>query len=821
MKRVVVPLGILLVVAFAWTVYALDPPHDATNSIDCSACHTVHKAEGGAITKVAGNANLCQTCHRIGGLASAKPFVETDQAFPSLGLPAGMAGTGTSHRWDSGPAGHVKADATNTSTGKVQSGGAFTGRYAKTYTITITAAGDAGTAIFSWTDTLGGGASGLIAGSGVPLDQGVNVAFTNGASSPSFLVNDRWKIYVRTDISQPANIDMLNRMPDGKIMCSTCHNQHSQAKEPFDSSAPAYAGSGTGAGRHFQRLDNSVNEMCRDCHSARNVTLSSNGSHPVGVTIPGTGLFKSPTTLPLDKTTGTVQCMSCHQPHYAPTSDGSLTRLTNITSLCTDCHTLADTASGSHFNTSTGVLWPGGQYGSNFPAVTDTSKRGACINCHQPHGWPDSGNPSLDYTKLLVENGSGNLCFTCHDADGPSTIDVYTLFNGTTNYRTTALDGALVNQRHDVTAADQAYSGGVVACANCHNPHRVTSTARLMDPDNTSVAFTQTYAKTNSYTRSGYNFSYQSASTDLDPLNPQACKTSTTGKWGIGWPGIPTPNSGNDTAVSGGTYNDNGDPLEIAYTVTVTTGGAFGTAQITVTSTGNRDNSGPTTVAANHTPVNVGTRGATITFHDPSVKSAALTLSDKWTVTVSPCATAPVLDMVTFCLTCHDNSPPTGVTMSPNLVNIASAYNSSDQHGRIAGNNGANGYMKSPWNDSDASAEIAFPYAALTCTTCHDGHGSDNIFHLKKSITVRGIQMRVGGGVGSGFEPPAFSKWGSATYVLPCFSGTTMVDCSTQGSSQQDHKWGAFCSFCHTMETHGQAEDNTCRTGHRHGGGAF
>jgi len=824
-------------VAFAFSAYALDPPHNySANLISCTdgsggqrGCHNVHDAPGGAITKIAGNANLCISCHNVGGIASNKPFADGDQALPAPGLPGGVSATGTAHRWDSGAAGHVEAVGTLASTGTVQSGGAFTGRFAKTYTITTN---DPPTT-FSWScvrwpgDTICGSGSGNTTGTTL-LNEGVNVIFDG-----SFVASDQWRIFVRTDISHPTNAAL--RTSDGKIMCSSCHNQHSQAAQPFDPSAP-----GSGAGRHFQRIDNGANEMCLDCHAARNKgSLSGqtgNMTHPIGLARSvWNGLFKARAsiTLPLDKgadgvagnTDDRIQCLSCHAPHYAPTSDGSLSRITNITTLCTDCHTLADPGTASHLNTSTGVLWPGGQYGSNFPEITDTSKRGACINCHSPHGWPDDVIPSQDHAKLLVEQATGDICFTCHDSDGPATVNIYTQFSGATDYRATALDGALVNQRHDVTAADQAYSGGVVACANCHNPHAVTNTAKVMDPDNPSVVFNQTYAKTNSYTRSGYNFSYQSAGTDLDPINPQSCKTSTTAKWGIEWPAIPTIpplNTGDDTAVSGGTYNDNGDPLAITYTVTVTTGGAFGTARITVTSTGNRDNSGPTTVTANHTAVAVGTRGVTITFHDPASMGGGLTANDKWFITVSPCATAAVLDTVTFCLVCHDNSPPAGVTMSPNLVNLASAYRDADQHGRIVGNDGGNGEMKAPWNDSNADTETAFPYASLPCALCHDGHGSDNIFHLKKSVTVRGIQMRVGGGVGSGFEPPAFSKWGSTTYTLPCFNAKgTLVACGTAGSSQQDHKWAAWCTFCHTLRTHGQSEDATCRTGHRHGGGAF
>ena len=50
----------------------------------------------------------------------------------------------------------------------------------------------------------------------------------------------------------------------------------------------------------------------------------------------------------------------------------------------------------------TKTLWPGGQYGSSFPAHT-SEKTGFCVNCHWPHGWPDDAAPGQDYPGLLVE----------------------------------------------------------------------------------------------------------------------------------------------------------------------------------------------------------------------------------------------------------------------------------------------------------------------------------------------------------------------------------------------------------------------------------
>jgi hypothetical protein len=193
--------------------------------------------------------------------------------------------------------------------------------------------------------------------------------------------------------------------------------------------------------------------------------------------------------------------------------------------------------------------------------------------------------------------------------------------------------------------------------------------------------------------------------------------------------------------------------------------------------------------------------------------------------------------MVTFCLTCHDGSTPPGVTMSPNIVNIAGVYGGTNQHGNVAGNNGSNGYMKAPWQDvvangdgTFANAEIPFPYAALQCTFCHDGHGTDNLFHLKTSINIRGQQMWVGSAPSGDFTTNPFTPgmdygFGDTTYKLPCFDGTgTQVSCSTPGAAQEgtDRKYGAWCTFCHDLGSHNVVDETTsCRTGHRHSQTAF
>ena len=315
--------------------------------------------------------------------------------------------------------------------------------------------------------------------------------------------------------------------------------------------------------------------------------------------------------------------------------------------------------------------------------------------------------------------------------------------------------------------------------------------------------------------------------------------------------------------TSGGTYSG---PADGTYSMEVTTTGSPGTAVFTCTSGISGDACNPSatyTWPGDGTPMEIGSYGVTLTVDDnqgqnnlstlgttwqidvtAATGDGVLTAGDSWTIDATAatagCDTDPEPDMITFCLVCHDSAGndtpqlvPAGVTLSPDLLNIADTYSATDYHGAPAGSNSANGFMKAPWQDINANgdgtwanAELTEAYAALQCTTCHDGHGSDNIFHLKTQINVRGVQLWVGGGPGSGIEGNPFTAasdhgFGDTTYRLPCFIGSTQVSCDEPGASQQDHKWGAWCSFCHDEQTHGRAEGDTCRTGHRHGGGAF
>ena len=524
-------LGFIMAALLPSTVYAIDPPH-STNSVEvCSGCHLTHQALGTPLLSVAGgNANLCESCHIPGGQAYLHPFVDADQARPSPGLPPGMAPGGTSHRWDSSASGRVVyvGGAATPSTGTLQSGGTNSGRYPQTYTLTIASTGNVGVARFNWNVTTPGGAyatnlsggfgNNLLTGTNVSLTNGIKVTFTGGTNT-LYQTNDRWQIFVRTALRHPTNAALLANLPGGQMMCSTCHDVHSQVNTPFDTNAPAYTTNGFGAGRHYQVTDNNTDQMCLDCHAARNVTNSATGSHAVNIVITTNAFYKNPKSLPLDKTGRRMLCETCHDVHFSPENDGSLLRMTNRLALCTDCHSLADTSSPArHLNPATSALWPGGRTNSStFPAITDTTLRGACENCHQVHGWPVATNTTATFTNLLVDQEE-NLCFTCHSTTGPAATKVETDFAKT--------------YHHPVNDAQQK-TGRVVECDSCHNPHKAlagshtytttaTSTRNLASnplkgTDGVSISYTsltnfQTIA-TNRYTvipkSTGVTYEYQ------------------------------------------------------------------------------------------------------------------------------------------------------------------------------------------------------------------------------------------------------------------------------------------------------------------------
>ncbi|MEW6110057.1 MAG: cytochrome c3 family protein [Nitrospirota bacterium] len=93
MKRIILTGFIILsIFLFSNNSIATDAPHSTADSVNCSSCHTLHGAPSPSLTQGTSNFNLCESCHKTTGLASGKPFVESQQATPAV--------SGRHHRWD-------------------------------------------------------------------------------------------------------------------------------------------------------------------------------------------------------------------------------------------------------------------------------------------------------------------------------------------------------------------------------------------------------------------------------------------------------------------------------------------------------------------------------------------------------------------------------------------------------------------------------------------------------------------------------------------------------------------------------------------------
>jgi predicted CXXCH cytochrome family protein len=469
-------LARLAAIALTTTALATDPPHDASSSITCSTCHINPAVPAATIETLAGNPNLCLSCHQPGGSAGAKALFQGDQARPWPGLPAGTSPGGTSHRWDSGTAGRAVflGDPAFNGDAGISISGTYTGIYAKTFIITITTNGGSTTAQFDWSATWPGGSSGgtnWTAAKSLPFTDGLTLSFINWRPPPAYRAGDQWQILVRPGLNPPTNPNLVLQLQANRLVCSTCHNQHEQAMTPFDPKAPDYPTPGTGAGRHFMRMDAPQDELCQECHRDRFVTNAIAGSHVVGVLVGSNALIHPPAALPLDKTEGKMWCSTCHQVHGSPGKDGNILRAATEPALCVQCHQQADVAGAArHLMPLDATLWPGGQYGSLMPAVTDPAQRGSCGNCHRVHGWPDAANPTNSYPTLLAERDI-NLCYTCHDGSPVSK-------NLRANFAKPYRHPVTTTGRHnpgEVQPGNYGSTNRHSECVDCHNVHQLAA----------------------------------------------------------------------------------------------------------------------------------------------------------------------------------------------------------------------------------------------------------------------------------------------------------------------------------------------------------
>ena len=267
----------------------------------------------------------------------------------------------------------------------------------------------------------------------------------NIALFPSTGNSHAWDVFAENTNKEtlpPLNNQMLLRVVDNQIICSTCHNQHNNGN----------------AGNPYLRMDNTGDLMCKDCHRQRNKGLYSTdntnnrGSHPVGITYDGADSRFNSSPSDTQLINNKVECSSCHGVHDVTGSlglaaNGNLLRTTNDENLCQDCHNYGDhrgmTCLDCHevHNTVDGTIdnniymikstiatpdsgnktviftAEGGPTGS-FAGIVDGSYTGICEVCHDPsysldHFQNDGNAPDQIHTSQPGNIPEAN-CTTCH-----------------------------------------------------------------------------------------------------------------------------------------------------------------------------------------------------------------------------------------------------------------------------------------------------------------------------------------------------------------------------------------------------------------------
>ena len=130
-----------------------------------------------------------------------------------------------------------------------------------------------------------------------------------------------------------------------------------------------------------------------------------------------------------------------------------------------------------------------------------------------------------------------------------------------------------------------------------------------------------------------------------------------------------------------------------------------------------------------------------------------------------------------FCLKCHDGTPPSGVVLPSGITNVGATWGSgagADLHGARA----------------SATANVQAPLArgmSVPCVSCHDPHGNGNLYHVAESVNGRtGIAATSGNSM--------------QQLCVACHSGSV-------------NDWHAGCISCHNGWNHGDAAVDSPETG--------
>lgn len=299
--------------------------------------------------------------------------------------------------------------------------------------------------------------------------------------------------------------------------CTLCH-QHTLGFAPRCAGCHAFPPdypSGQPKANSHQAHRSFGCEACHQATAASGYQISGPTQHNDGVIAldPGPGIHFSYTFAPAGSTCANVSCHGGTDATWGGT----------LTSGCLFCHATPMNDGDS--------LPPGGRraVAAEFPANDLHAHYGnelnpaSCVVCHDQssHGdgfvdlFDPDGGAGLRFVQAGDLTGDPDLstfCSHCHDADGASRLtvpldpfgngnrppDVASRFMGTLQWNEWYGDFCFgfegskrpTNSHHDISDADQAFSGAKIECTNCHGVHTASRSQPLADPFDTTSPFT-------------------------------------------------------------------------------------------------------------------------------------------------------------------------------------------------------------------------------------------------------------------------------------------------------------------------------------------
>ncbi|UCH83385.1 MAG: hypothetical protein JSW50_13140 [Candidatus Latescibacterota bacterium] len=230
--------------------------------------------------------------------------------------------------------------------------------------------------------------------------------------------------------------------------CSTCHD----TTQPLGTGD--YRRQVVGTGGDFERTSHHVNDgLGGESVTSLDCVICHNNSKHQSLTDPQVRLFNMDTG-------------------YTVTYDGTAS---SMETFCVNCH---DTDGGYQFsdgNTPPDIetAWLASSHKAGGMTCYGD---GVSTGCHDNGHGSDKVSLKAPFTGATPDEEA--FCYSCHDSDGPAASDVQDDFSGTLTGTTGS--GAVLNTHHDISDADQAYSGAVVECDDCHDPHSATPTQKVI-----------------------------------------------------------------------------------------------------------------------------------------------------------------------------------------------------------------------------------------------------------------------------------------------------------------------------------------------------